>query len=117
VNKLLLSFLAAILASAGAARAETFYFDVFQASTVASAATAAPKGSTSRAQALAEKHVRRLSGLDRLSIRQHSDKSSFVYAQAKARYDRLVASEQFGLLVAALERDPYLDVVGRSVGQ
>jgi hypothetical protein len=90
----------------GAASADTFFVE---SPTVGIAAT----NSRAKALSLAEQNMARLSGLDRLSMYQRTDRSSVAYEHAKLRYDELVASPQFALLVGALERNPGLEIVGR----
>lgn len=95
-----------LCAFTGAASAETFFVEL-------SVGGIAPSNGRATALLSAERHMVRLSGLHRLNMYQRTDRSSSAYEHAKARYDELVASPQFEILVGALERNPTLEVLGR----
>lgn len=94
---------------AGAASAEPFHIRALQDNDAAFR-SATPVDAQTQAQFLAERHMWRLAGMQQLNARQRAEQIGVPYERAKARYDTLIASSEFPVLVAALTRDPGLEV-------
>jgi hypothetical protein len=94
---------------AGAASAEPFHIRTLQDNNT-SVRSASPIDAQAQAQFLAERHMWRLAGMQQLNARQRAEQIGVPYESAKARYDALIASSEFPVLVGALTRDPGLEV-------
>ncbi len=106
MNTKLLFSLGVLGALAGAADAAPLHVDVPKDLPPA-------RSVVTRAQVLADLHMWRLSGMEEIRRGELSQISGPRHDQAKARYEALIASPQFDVLVKQMEARPNANVLAQ----